>query len=406
MAEFKIDGRMTVRQLKENFKNEFEGTLRVYNGREKADDSATLASIRVNDDAKGGELVCRASRTVGKFEQEMLDVFGIKVQVASPDDWVLALDGITLANLKNIKKNATKADMEELVAYKRKSATIGNDTDDETVCEQDCCRNIAIMISSEGFKEISLLPILDDDCYNVIVENDMDAESSYQDVNEILYDCGHETLNFYFLPLSTVVALTVFDEDTDEELYSDSYCVDSKYPVFSLKTAEGNYEDDDLEGFKARIIETKLDKGNCRSIIANAISKIWSKQIKNEVDEDTFIPQLMSEALSLSESKYPNALIRGMEFDDQMDITFHIRLPKDQDFDPEKLDFFNVDESYDDKSYVIQELLATDVACMNAVIYDGVMYFACYDNVFEYGGLAEEPSEQLYDYVNADIESE
>jgi hypothetical protein len=33
----------------------------------------------------------------------------------------LALDGITLANLKNIKKNATKADMEELVAYKRTS---------------------------------------------------------------------------------------------------------------------------------------------------------------------------------------------------------------------------------------------------------------------------------------------
>ena len=70
MAEFKIDGRMTVRQLKESFKNEFEGTLRVYNGREKADDSATLASIRVNDEAKGGELVCRASRTVAKFKEE------------------------------------------------------------------------------------------------------------------------------------------------------------------------------------------------------------------------------------------------------------------------------------------------------------------------------------------------
>ena len=49
MAEFKIDGRMTVRQLKENFKNEFEGTLRVYNGREKADDNATLAAIRKKD---------------------------------------------------------------------------------------------------------------------------------------------------------------------------------------------------------------------------------------------------------------------------------------------------------------------------------------------------------------------
>ena len=61
MAEFKIDGRMTVRTLKENFKKEFEGILRVYDGREKAEDNATLASIRKNDDVKGGELVCRAS---------------------------------------------------------------------------------------------------------------------------------------------------------------------------------------------------------------------------------------------------------------------------------------------------------------------------------------------------------
>jgi hypothetical protein len=120
MAEFKIDGRMTVRKLKENFKHEFEGILRVYDGRELADDKATLAAIRKGD-AKGGEFVCRASRTVGKFEQEMKEVFGIRVQVASPDDYILALDGITLANLKNIKEKATKADMEELVAYKRNS---------------------------------------------------------------------------------------------------------------------------------------------------------------------------------------------------------------------------------------------------------------------------------------------
>ena len=126
MAEFKIDGRMTVRTLKENFKNTFEGTLRVYDGREKADDSATLASIRKND-VKTGEYVCRGSRTVGKFIEEMEEVFGISIKVASPDDWVLALDGITLANLKNIKKNATKADMEELVAYKRK----GEEMDEE-----------------------------------------------------------------------------------------------------------------------------------------------------------------------------------------------------------------------------------------------------------------------------------
>ena len=136
MAEFKIDGRMTVRTLKENFKNTFEGTLRVYDGREKADDNATLASIRKND-VKTGEYVCRGSRTVGKFIKEMEEVFGISIKVASPDDWVLALDGITLANLKNIKKNATKADMEELVAYKRKGEEMDEEDYDDDYDDDD-----------------------------------------------------------------------------------------------------------------------------------------------------------------------------------------------------------------------------------------------------------------------------
>ena len=152
MAEFKIDGRMTVRTLKDSFKKEFEGTLRVYNGKELADENATLASIR-KDDAKGGELVCRASRTVGKFEQEMKEVFGIRVQVASPDDYVLALDGITLANLKNIKKYATKADMEELVAYRRKDKSdIVEEKINKTVANEEY---VGLPIFDFKFKKIN-----------------------------------------------------------------------------------------------------------------------------------------------------------------------------------------------------------------------------------------------------------
>lgn len=151
MAEFKIDGRMTVRTLKDSFKKEFEGTLRVYNGKELADENATLASIR-QDEAKGGELVCRASRTVGKFEQEMKEVFGIRVQVASPDDYVLALDGITLANLKNIKKYATKADMEELVAYRRKDKSdIMEEKKNKTVANEEY---VGLPIFDFKFKKI------------------------------------------------------------------------------------------------------------------------------------------------------------------------------------------------------------------------------------------------------------
>lgn len=124
MAEFKIDGRMKVKSLKEKFFNEYGGVLRVYSGRSKAKDDASLASIRANDVAKGGELTCQGNRTVGKFEKEMWDVFGIKVQVATKDDFILALDGITLAKLKEIPERATKEEMEELVAYKRKEKEV------------------------------------------------------------------------------------------------------------------------------------------------------------------------------------------------------------------------------------------------------------------------------------------
>ena len=134
MAELKISGRMSVKRLKENFKNEFGGTLRVYDGREKADDNATLASIRRNNEAKGGEYSCQGNRTVGRFEREMREIFGIKVQVATPDDWTPVLDGITLAKLKHIPEKTSKADMETLVAYKRKSVTneAPLETDDNT----------------------------------------------------------------------------------------------------------------------------------------------------------------------------------------------------------------------------------------------------------------------------------
>ena len=131
-ADLKVSGRMTVKRLKENFKNEFGGTLRVYDGRAKADDNATLASIRRNEDAKGEELVCNGHLTVGSFERRMRDIFGIKVQVATPDDWTLALDGITLSKLKYIPEKCSKADMESLVAYKRKAKNVESVEADST----------------------------------------------------------------------------------------------------------------------------------------------------------------------------------------------------------------------------------------------------------------------------------
>lgn len=95
MADFSISGKMKVKTLKANFKEEYGSTLRVYNGKKFADDDATLASIR-KEDAKGGEVKINGKMLVGNFEKKILEEFGIRIQVASPDDSKLVDDSVTL----------------------------------------------------------------------------------------------------------------------------------------------------------------------------------------------------------------------------------------------------------------------------------------------------------------------
>ena len=95
MADFTITGRMKVKTLKADFKENFGSTLRVYNGQKFADDDATLASIRKND-AKGGDVKINGNMLVGNFEKKILEEFGIKVQVADIVNTKLISDSITL----------------------------------------------------------------------------------------------------------------------------------------------------------------------------------------------------------------------------------------------------------------------------------------------------------------------
>lgn len=97
MAEFSINGRMTVKSLRKQFKDAFGASLRVYKGAKFAPEDATLASIRSGENAKGGELVCKGNLQVGNFEKKMKDMFGITVQVANPDNTKLVSDNITIA---------------------------------------------------------------------------------------------------------------------------------------------------------------------------------------------------------------------------------------------------------------------------------------------------------------------
>lgn len=97
MAEFNINGRMTVRSLRKQFKDAFGATLRVYKGNRFAPEDATIASIRSDEAVKGGELVCRGNLLVGNFENKMQEVFGISVKVANADNTKLSDSNITIA---------------------------------------------------------------------------------------------------------------------------------------------------------------------------------------------------------------------------------------------------------------------------------------------------------------------
>ena len=116
MATFPLTKSTTVATLKELFNAEFGAKLRVYSGRSQAEDNATLGELGLTNE---GEFACRASLTVGSFIERMQSGYGLKVKVYTQDDWVAALDGLTLAAAGQVKKQAVKADMEELIAYKR-----------------------------------------------------------------------------------------------------------------------------------------------------------------------------------------------------------------------------------------------------------------------------------------------
>ena len=107
-----INGRMKVKTLRSDFKKEFGLTLRVYDGRSFADDDSTLAAIRKGD-SKGGEFGPRKNTKVGNLEDKIMDMFGIKTQVAGSDDSYLCDNDLTLAGAleadqKKVSKKESK----------------------------------------------------------------------------------------------------------------------------------------------------------------------------------------------------------------------------------------------------------------------------------------------------------
>jgi hypothetical protein len=102
MADLLIHGRMTIASLKRQFKEQFHANLRVYDGNKFAADTATIASIRKDGAEKAGEVKLMSNMRVGNFEKKFLDTFGIRVQVATPDNSRLVDDSKTLKGAASV----------------------------------------------------------------------------------------------------------------------------------------------------------------------------------------------------------------------------------------------------------------------------------------------------------------
>ena len=100
MADFKITGNMKVKSLKDDFKAEFGGTHRVYDGRSHADEAATVGSVAKKTITKGSEVSANGNLLVKSFEDRIKEAYGIRVEVATADDSKLADDGCRLGSIK------------------------------------------------------------------------------------------------------------------------------------------------------------------------------------------------------------------------------------------------------------------------------------------------------------------
>ena len=255
-----------------------------------------------------------------------------------------------------------------------------------------------------NFQRILVLPITDDKSKKIVSDCGCNAEEALNPLYEkIAKESSKQLMDFVFTLSNTPVELIVSDDETEEEIYSDDeFTIEPTYGVMSMDEINENYPDDDDKEAKEEqenyLKRTKHDSNGL--FISGGFSKAWDGLINNTVSCASFVPIVIKESLKASGAK--SALLAGESEVCSSTITFKIELKDDEEFDVDKLDFINFDESYDDYSPVLNNLLENDMVSMNAIIYDGKMYFAGH-NDFDYD---ENNGNSYYDFVNEDIESE
>ena len=261
----------------------------------------------------------------------------------------------------------------------------------------------------EGFTRITMYPLIGKDCQQTLkngVEHDrrtgaMEVSQDCIDkLSELLSEKDEQLpLEFLFAHVCTPTELIVTDEESDEEIYNDEYEIDPRYGIMSMDEAVDNYEDEEeeLKKYKEYLTDTAHTPDD--KYISIGIAKTWDKLPESYIEGEGFVPSVIGETLKVA-SEDNIALLHGETGLSDSTITFLMEI--EDEFDPDKLDFINFDAEYGDVSSVLQETLAADYVSMNAVMYDGKMYFAQPQNM----DLGENEGDDYYDIVNYHLEGD
>ena len=311
--------------------------------------------------------------------------------------WFVAL-GLT-AKITEIKE---KNEIEESNTGNNANDIDNIDKWEETIDEeQESGRTIRVDLTRSGIKRITMLP-LDNEGVEIMKEHGNDAEGAYSDIYDKVWsqDSG-QLMDFVCEHTYREYELCVVDAETEEVIYEDdSFVPDTCYGLMSYSEAEANYSvDDDEDGFSSHMQYLRSECQTNELYLSQGFAKAWNELSEPTTESAaTFIPNFMRYALSAADAK--NALLMGIEESDPVTVSFYINLPEGEDFDPDKLDFFNIDEDYDAYSKVLQKLLARDIILLNAIIYDGKIYFAGHDDIDIFEDSDENP---IFDYVDENI---
>lgn len=260
-------------------------------------------------------------------------------------------------------------------------------------------RTIRVDLTRSGIKRITMLP-LDNESVEIMKEHGNDAEEACSDIYDKVWseDSG-QLMDFVFENAYSEYGLYVVDAETEEVIYEDdSFVPDTSCGLMSYSEAEAEYPDNE-EDFSRYVKYLRSECQTNELYLSQGFAKAWNELSEPTTESAaTFIPNFMLYALSAADAK--NALLMGVEESEPVTVSFYINLPEGENFDPAKLDFINIDEDYDAYSEVLQELLARDIILLNAIIYDGKIYFAGHDDIDILDVSDEEP---IFDYVDENI---